>query len=303
MRTWAVAEAADAVGMPVTYVTTASSSASTFGRRWGVELLFVDDPTDRSWHDDLSNKDVALFDGYNFTSDDFISAGERCRKVAAIDDFGHGEYPVDLLISATASDKANYRAPSHCEFLLGPAFALVRSEFRRAPDVEVHGRASMLVVTMGGSDPSSVTSRIAEALRGQDRFGRIAYVQGPSQPSIELSDDPRASVVRDPPSLSDILGQASAAVSATGNTTWELLTMGVPSALIQTADNQRRTGLMVAARRAGLFLGPVDLALKSLCKAISDLSDRRIRRLLASNARSMVDGLGAGRVVKRLLAD
>ena len=56
--------------------------------------------------------------------------------------------------------------------------------------------------------------------------------------------------VGDPADVPAVFDRADAAISAAGSTTWELLCLGIPTAIIPVAENQRLIAKTVTAREA-----------------------------------------------------
>src|SRR5262249_23119014 len=135
---------------------------------------------------------------------------------------------------------------SNTALLLGTRYALLRREFFRArPTDRAHApRAQKLLVTVGGGDPNNCTHTILEGVAVIEDLTTIA-VGGPSNPrATELEQlaqrtGGRIIVQRNPPDMSHLMAWADIAISAAGNTCWELAFMGLPMLLVVLAENQR----------------------------------------------------------------
>jgi spore coat polysaccharide biosynthesis predicted glycosyltransferase SpsG len=103
------------------------------------------------------------------------------------------------------------------ELLPGPRFAPVDPGFARA------GRASdpieTILVTVGSSEAARTV--IPQLVEQAERIGRVIVADG-STPLI------------------DLVPQVDAAISGAGMTAYELASAGLPLAIVQLADNQRR---------------------------------------------------------------
>src|SRR5204862_6381743 len=60
-----------------------------------------------------------------------------------------------------------------------------------------------------------------------------------------------------PSNLADIMACAQLALGAGGATSWERCCLGVPTALISIAENQKGGCRALAAARAGVYLGDI----------------------------------------------
>jgi spore coat polysaccharide biosynthesis predicted glycosyltransferase SpsG len=117
---------------------------------------------------------------------------------------------------------------------------------------------------------------------------------------VPVPPNPRFSLVEHAGDIASLFGRFDAAIAAGGNTAWELMCMGMPTVLIQTAENQR--GIIKIALSAGAALDGGDAqtneAVLSLC--LRELTKTGRRRQLSTAALKLVDGKGPQRIVDEL---
>lgn len=289
MRMVALAQAAQARGMEPCFVMQDHPVAVDLPARFGFPVLSVD-----RWPWRLEGAAV-VFDGYHFDAADHLDASERGAVVGAMDDTGTGRYEVDVLVNQNLVTGLDVQLPRHAVTLLGPRYALIRNEFLKCRGTPV-GEASRLLITLGGTDTQGLARYVADAVIRTQLFDEVLLLAG----RAAIADAPSSvEVVRDPESVATVFASVDAAVSAAGSTTWELLCCGVPTALIQTEDNQRHIARPLAGRGAALFLGEDrDLDVDMLQR----LADRETRHALSRAGRELVDGLGARRVVDSIVS-
>jgi hypothetical protein len=195
--------------------------------------------------------------------------------------------------------------------LLGTRYALLRREFRALENRDRHiadiGRN--ILVTLGGSDPENVTYIVIQALKDvRDLDCEVFVVAGssnPYYPQLQAAADetPRRFQVRsnvmDMPGL---MGWADIALAAGGTTVWELAFMGLPALLIALADNQRAAVESLDTLGAAVSLGWYAALSDSKITAAAShlLATPSIRASLSERGRSLVDGLGASRVLAQM---
>ena len=131
-------------------------------------------------------------------------------------------------------------------------------------------------------------------------FDSVVVLAGPISGPQPTAFDPPVSVERDPADPGAVMAGSVAAVSAAGSTVWELLCIGVPTALVVTADNQLGVAGMVVGAGAGVGAGTADDFVERLPAALAVLADPRERRRLAAAGQAMVDGFGADRILDEL---
>jgi RimJ/RimL family protein N-acetyltransferase len=101
--------------------------------------------------------------------------------------------------------------------------------------------------------------------------------------------------------VGELMARSDLAISAAGSTSWELCLLALPSLLIDVADNQTAVAKELQKRECAIHVGNRTVNPETIAQALHSLIesvDRR--RLLAENARALVDGRGAARVVSIL---
>jgi len=254
---------------------------------------------------------VAL-DGYHFGPTfqaDLRAAGLR---VLLFDDEARAAtYEADLLLNQNlhATPRDYDRRSGAARLLLGSQYALLRREFRRTEPVwrEPLARARRLLVTLGGADPGNATERVLRALaRLRIPQLEVLCLAGAANPHHEsllrLAQPPRMRVERSTEDMPACMAWADLAISAAGTTSWELCYMGLPTITLVLADNQARIAASLAERGVVLSLGRAeDIGAGALERTIGEaVEDQQLRRTLARQARALVDGRGAERVVAAL---
>jgi spore coat polysaccharide biosynthesis predicted glycosyltransferase SpsG len=251
-----------------------------------------------------------VLDGYGFGGDFQQALRDAGARVLALDDYGHADrYPADLGLNQNlGAEAARYavRSPD-TRLALGPRHALLRREFRTwaggartVPDV-----ARRVLVSLGGSDPDDVSSRVVRALGRVRRPLELQVLAGAANPHraaleraaaasphpVELAVD-----VRDMPRR---LAWADLAVAAAGGTSWELARVGTPQVAVVLAENQRPAGLALAEHGLAVGLGwHGDLTDAAIAAAVDALAGDRVRRAeLARRGAELVDGQGALRLL------
>jgi spore coat polysaccharide biosynthesis predicted glycosyltransferase SpsG len=290
MRSLALADEARETGADVAYVMADDPVACTIVERHGYPVERVRGPDDGTWLAALGAGDHVVVDGYAFLTNGIVTAARaRGAFVVVVDDHDGGDVEADLVVNPNAADRRRY--PNAAQALCGPAYALVRAEFRAHRRVRAHDAAGTLLVTIGGSDATGITEPVLDAIAGDGAFERVVLVVGPAAPEPKVR--PWLEVVRTPADVAAAFDVADAALSAAGSTTWELLCMGVPCALVEVAPNQRMVA-MTAARHGAAFVAPT---VDEVATMVRDLASPKVRATLSERALATVDGLGAGRVV------
>lgn len=198
-----------------------------------------------------------------------------------------------------------------CRTLFGPAYALLRPSFRDLRrGVPFRPAVERILVTLGGADPAGHTDAVVQHLLGAlAEAVMIEVVLGPlfgTAETLEMlaqAHPGRVRLHRAPPDLAPLLREADLAVSAGGQTTFELAAAGVPAVALELAGNQRV--LLAGFARAGTLLAIGEAAAPEmgarLTEAVGRLCrDPALRRRMSEAGPALVDGRGAERVATAL---
>lgn len=264
----------------------------------------------------LGNRpDWLVMDHYAFDARWQRAVRTEGTKLMVIDDLADRPHDCDLLLDQNLGHKArDYEklVPEHCTCLTGPRHALLRPEFAQARASALADRAGRglrhLLITMGGVDPLDATSQVLRALQGADLPGdlRITVVMGPRAPALEhvralARELPRPTEVAvDVNDMADLMASADLAIGAAGSTTWERCALGLPTIIVQIADNQ--AGIARALSDAGGALNPGPLNAPKFAQNLQAALAEAPSQLGVMTARvaDICDGDGTARVVAAL---
>ncbi|MBI5092791.1 MAG: UDP-2,4-diacetamido-2,4,6-trideoxy-beta-L-altropyranose hydrolase [Candidatus Hydrogenedentes bacterium] len=255
-----------------------------------------------------------VLDGYEFDSDYQRAIKSEGLSLAVLDDFVHADhYVADLVINQNLdAEKLTYSREPYTRLLLGAQYIILRGEFKvwRNWSRSWPQKARRILVTLGGSDSANVTLRVIQAFDAvPDEDVEVLVVVGSSNPNrVELASGAAAARVGvrlefDVTGMAERMAWADLAVAAGGATCWELAFMGLPSAIIILADNQRRGAEALAAHGAISLVGESEcITPEDIASVVAELMDDGSRReRMSTVGRSLVDGLGAERVVDAIM--
>ncbi len=268
---------------------------------------------------DLSPPDWLVLDHYAFDRRWQAAARPAGTRMLVIDDLADRPHDCDVLLDQNLGRQpGDYDSlvPDRCTRLIGPRYALLRPEFAAARARALADRPGRglrhLLVTMGGVDRADATSAVLGALREASlpEGAHITVVMGSGAPALarvrELARDmPRSThVAVDVPDMAERMADADLAISAGGATTWERCCLGLPSIIVETADNQAE--IVRAMVDAGAAHSPGALHAPgfapTLQRLLRDLLDPERRDGMAQRAAAICDGDGAARVAMSICA-
>jgi len=288
MRCMALAQAARVSGVSATFVM--QQGATELEERLkseGCDVVSVTAENDIRKTSSIAterNAEWIVVDGYTFNAEYQQSIKKAGFKLLFIDDFGHcNHYSADVVLNQNIyAEESFYKSrESYVNLLLGPKYVLLRQEFLLAKRDRTSDQSSKnVLVTMGGFDSHSVTEKIEHALKKIDVNVRVAQ---------HVTNIP------------ELMTWADCAVSAAGTTTYELAYMGVPTAMVIVAENQKRVAEGMAKAGYGVNLGWYeDMQEDDIREAVAQLCSAALQKSRGTTKPNLIDGYGTQRVLAEL---
>jgi len=151
--------------------------------------------------------------------------------VVNFEDLGKGNRLADIVINDLYPDiypqKNHWYGVEHA--ILNPNFELVES--RKEPGEEV----AHILIAYGGTDPSNLTEKAIQALRGIGFDKKVTVVIGPGHSYYsQVIESAKAlkgkvNILRNVSNMAVVMKQADLALTSAGRTVTELMTVGVPT--------------------------------------------------------------------------
>lgn len=239
---------------------------------------------------------------------------QAAGHLLAIDDLGR-EHACDLLLDANlrapGDDPYAGRLPAACAVLLGPDFALLRSEFAPLAKTAAPRRAlRRILVSFGGADPDGATELAVAALArlepGRYRSDVVCGRGNPRHAEIErqCSTIEGCRCLEHSDELAALMTAADLAIGGAGVSALERLALRLPSLMVTLADNQNANAREIDRRGAARWLGALGrVGAADIAAAVASLAAApEALAAMSQRAGGIVDGLGAERVARRMLA-
>ncbi|GAC41340.1 UDP-2,4-diacetamido-2,4,6-trideoxy-beta-L-altropyranose hydrolase [Paenibacillus popilliae] len=198
----------------------------------------------------IPGKPILIVDHYGLDSKWEKAVRPWVNKIIVIDDLANRRHDCDSLLDQNYYRNAHSRyaelVPPHAKLWLGPAYSLVREQFREeSPYATVRNRVQRVLVTYGGSDPTGETIKALLAAQNGS-FAPITFdiVVGGSYPEPDkirtiCENMHNVNYHFNVSNMAKLMVQADVALGAGGSTQWERCRLGVPTILTVVADNQR----------------------------------------------------------------
>ncbi len=265
-----------------------------------------------NWIDDLSiisKSDIVIVDSYLADIDTFNELSNNVSLVAYIDDNNRLDYPKGIVINGTLdTSNINYQKRDNIKYLLGNEYIPLRKDFWDIPKIKIKDSIENILITMGGNDLRNLTPKILDQLNNYfpdinkkiiiaDSFKNVTEIEKLKNNHVELIYSP------DSRDIINVMASSDLAISASGQTLYELACLGVPTIAIGIIDNQKNNIKNWINQGFIEYVGcwnDEDL-LENILDRIELLKDKNIRydkRLLGVRA---VNGKGSLKIVKSIL--
>lgn len=254
--------------------------------------------------------DVVHVDSYHLdvTPADLSASG--ARLVSNVEDGPFGRRPAGLTIDPTLGAESVARPGGPGVVCRGARFAPLRRRVLDHRDRAVlRPGAERVLVMMGGTDASRQLPRVLGLLEATDLPLDVTAIVPAGAAVPTRAGRLRISAIPPTDDIARLMVSHDLVVSAAGTSATELMCLGVPTALVCVADNQRIGYARAVREGAALGLGDSTVGLDEDAAAATlrrALQDEEVRRRLAEVGRGLVDGLGSWRVVRtweQLVAD
>ncbi|MFA4991105.1 MAG: UDP-2,4-diacetamido-2,4,6-trideoxy-beta-L-altropyranose hydrolase [Candidatus Omnitrophota bacterium] len=254
--------------------------------------------------------DIAIVDSYDLNRPAYVKIGSVVRMLVSIDDNNRIDYPDGIVVNGSIyASRIGYARSRRKAYLLGPRYIPMRPEFIRFGSRRIRKDIKNILITFGGSDSRMITPKVRDFIL--DRFPgvRLDVIVGKAFRDIKKLKKSGSGRVRYHYDISAkemlrLMLRSDAAVSAGGQTLYELARTGTPCAGVCVADNQvnnlkgwRDSGFLVYC---GWYNSPG--LLNRIGKAIIGMRDEETRRGMSAVGQRMVDGKGAKRLAEEISA-
>jgi len=246
-----------------------------------------------------------VIDSYRWTTSDF-RAVKGDWTVVAFDDQALRELPVDVVINgAPTAVELRYLTKVNTLLWLGPSYQIVRDDFRLIPPREHIGAVNRVIAMVGGDDLLGLLPILARLLDVAAENGSFIadVICGPFTPIPEIHDLKNVTILRNPIDLHERMAGADLAISAGGQTLYELARCGTPTIAFCSGPDQIHN--LTALAKANFIWNVGDAAspywAREVDAAITRLiGDIGLRTAMSQAGQALIDGLGAERLVSAL---
>lgn len=281
---------------------------------------FVEDKNSRifDWLSDqetlfavLGDTDIVFVDSYLADYELYEKISDIARIGVYFDDNMRIEYPKGFVVNgAIFAERMPYPERDGVRYLLGSRYTPLKKEFWDVPEKPIRPILKTAMITFGGADIRNLTPKVLKLLRNTypRLFKKVIVGSGfRNVAEIEKLKDKNTELIycQGATEMKKVMLESDVAISAGGQTLYELARVGVPTIAVAVADNQsanvRGWQEVGFAEYAGDGANG-ELAEKISCK-IELMKDSNARECKSKLGRKIIDGAGSSRIVRDVLSD
>jgi UDP-2,4-diacetamido-2,4,6-trideoxy-beta-L-altropyranose hydrolase len=212
-----------------------------------------------------SRPDLLVVDHYGLDKAWEVALRPLVGRIFVIDDLANRAHDCDLLLDQNLHDMPNSRyaglVPATTRVFVGPRYALLRPEFSAVAAAPRTGGLRRMLVFFGGVDPTNEALKIVQAVH---LMGSAApetdLVLGPANPHLESVVSAAGglaclNILGQTDDMAGLMRKADLGIGTCGVAAWERCSVGLPSLVVVSADNQRDDARILQTLGAARNLG------------------------------------------------
>ena len=215
---------------------------------------------------------------------------------------------LNALPDANASAYARVLQNPQAALLLGPQYAVLRSEFEAAHRADKKAEPFKILLTLGGGDDRGALAWCLKALLPMlDANTCLQVISGRANPRnmenlewVRKTNSPWIDYAIQPTAPWTLMSQCHMAVMASGTTAHEANCCRLPMVLVSVVENQHNPGLAWQQAGQAQYLGPWESVSESTLQH-SVAQCRQAIRSSTTDVQTLVDGRGASRVAQAII--
>ncbi len=191
------------------------------------------------------NADIILIDSYLADVSLYKKIADLAKTSVYLDDNIRLKYPRGVVINgAIGAEKLPYPKSFKKKYLLGGKYQPIRKEFWKLSPRTIHNEIENIMVTMGGSDIRNLTSNILNVLNLEfsHLIKHVVIGNGYSNVTqIKKSENSKMKIYHNlnGEHMKQLMLKCDLAISAAGQTLYELAATQTPTIAIGIIDNQQ----------------------------------------------------------------
>jgi len=247
----------------------------------------------------VKDADIAIIDSYLADISVYNTLSNLVKSPLYIDDNKRLDYPKGIVLNGSIhAKKLNYPKKEGISYLLGTKYTPLRKEFWEVPEKKIKENIESIMVTFGGDDAKNMTPKIMNLLNKEYSVLKKNIIIGKAFNNIEeikKNIDKNTNLIYYPDAgkMKEVMLNSDIAISAGGQTLYELARIGVPTIGICVAENQ--LGSIREWEKIGFLEFEMDISVH-----LKYLKSKEIKENKSKIGRKYIDGKGSLRIIDEI---
>lgn len=258
--------------------------------------------------DIVGNSDIIIIDSYIAPKEVYDKFSTITKLLVSIDDNNRIEYPEGIIINGSINAPSINYTCNNGVYLLGPEYVPLRNKFWGKIRKPIRKTLNSVMVTFGGEDSANLTPKLLRLLRKHypefekrivigSGFDNVDEINNLVDNKTELYHNLNAAQMK------QLMIESDIAISAGGQTIYELAKIGIPCIIISVAENQLNH--VEGWENAGFICyagwkDDPDL-LGNILRYLEELGNQKFRMEKSKVGRQFVKGTGSLLVMKKVI--
>lgn len=257
----------------------------------------------------LKGADIVIIDSYLADRDLYVKISKIAKAAVYMDDNKRLRYPGGIVVNSSIyAGKLKYPGYKGVAYLLGAEYLPLRKEFWYSAKKKTRKKVENIMVTFGGNDLRGMTKNVLKLLTLYYPTVKKTVIIGAgfkNKGKIRKAGDGNTLFVYNPDTakIKAVMMNSDLAISAGGQTLYELARIGVPTVAVAIAENQFNN------INGWIKSGFIEYAgwhcdkniLINIKRSIDKLLSYRTRVSKSRIGRRAVDGGGADRICSNVI--
>ncbi|MEW6507633.1 MAG: bifunctional UDP-2,4-diacetamido-2,4,6-trideoxy-beta-L-altropyranose hydrolase/GNAT family N-acetyltransferase [Bacteroidota bacterium] len=256
----------------------------------------------------INNSDIIIVDSYLAGKEYYNNFIKLSRHSLFVDDNLRLDYPEGNILNGTINSENFPYKKTNNNFLLGAKYIPVRKEFWNIPQRKFNKNIQSILITFGGQDIRNLTPDILKNMIDlyPDVIKNVVVGSGFKCVDKIKKLDNRNVVFHYSPDavkMKELMISSDVAITAAGQTLYELAVTGTPTIAVAVVENQLNN--IREWKKKGFLLDAIQhndrFYLRKINEHLSKMINISTRKKLSIIGRDNVDGQGPRRVVSYLI--
>lgn len=252
--------------------------------------------------------EFVIVDSYKATKEIYDIISKKSKRALFIDDIGRIEYPEGIIVNPSLdSSHIDYSHSSNSILLYGAEYVILRESFRGLKREDISNEVKRVLIMMGGTDIRGLTPLIIDNICRNMldiEFDIVAGSEDMEKINSQISKPNNITFHNnlDSAQMMELMINSDLAITAAGQTIYELLatqTPFIPIKVIENQENNIKSLLEYNPEQIVLRYDDSDF-LSNMNKALVLFSDFEYRKNYTLKYTDLVDGYGSRRIVDYL---